>query len=87
MFEVSVHRATTALNLRNRQFEGLINEAMQVCVHCETIFKAQRSNCIQLSSEQKRQHITRAFGAPPYSSFQLSRVSAFVPPEGWGRNS
>ena len=44
-FEVSAHRATAALEKLNRRCNSLLDEAMQVCVHDETIDTPQMSNC------------------------------------------
>ena len=77
MFEVSAHRATTALEKLNSRCNALTDEAMQVCVHRETIHTAQMGQ-VQLGA--KRQHM---HALVKNSSFQLSRVSAFTFSEGW----
>ena len=44
-FEVSVHRATTALKKLNRRRKDLIDEAVRVCSYCETDHARQMGNC------------------------------------------
>ena len=77
VFEVSAHRATTALKKLNSRCNALTDEAMQVCVHRETIHTAQMGQ-VQLGA--KRQHM---HALVKNSSFQLSRVSAFTPSDEW----
>ena len=48
-FEVSVHRATTALQKRNRRRKDLIDEAIRVCSYCEANHTMQMGNFIPRS--------------------------------------
>ena len=62
-FEVSVHRATTALKKLNRRRKDLIDEAVRVCTYCDTDHTVQTSNCTRSKMNTLVQRTLR------YSSF------------------
>ena len=72
MFEVSVHRATTALEKLNSRCNALPDEAMQVCVHRETIDTAQMGQ-VQLGAWMMNK-VQRIVGRPPL--FELPPVQS-----------
>ena len=71
MFEVSVHRATTALKKLNRRRRDLMDEAPRVCNYCEANHTVQKGNCSTRSLDSARGMRARLFELSAVRSLRI----------------